>query len=225
MNDRSRGDPERRRCAIGRCCGGVLAPLGHDARHLTEEELRRRLRQLRADADALRELRAYLADAGIVRASAGDSVLLDQLVRMITSCDPPACLRSRSERRIATIASATEAEAEAEAPTYTRRERATQPAASTASARTSPGVAPPRAPVTPLAPVAPTPVRSWIEIEVVGEDGVRLAGVRYAITLPDGTRHEGITSTGAPDRFDDLDPGRCTFTFPDLDDDGVELQC
>lgn len=58
----------------------------------------------------------------------------------------------------------------------------------------------------------------WVEIEMVNEDGKPVPGVRYRVTLPDGqTLAEGTTDEKGAARVENIDPGNCKVTFPDLD--------
>ena len=69
--------------------------------------------------------------------------------------------------------------------------------------------------------VEPCPLAktTWIEIVLVGEDDQPVAGERYRITLPDGYVIEGRLDAKGEARAEDLDPGNCVVTFPDLDAD------
>jgi type VI secretion system secreted protein VgrG len=62
--------------------------------------------------------------------------------------------------------------------------------------------------------------KSWIEIELVDEDGKPVPGEAYKVTLPDGE----TVATGTLDekgfaRIEGIDPGTCKITFPNLDKD------
>jgi type VI secretion system secreted protein VgrG len=81
-----------------------------------------------------------------------------------------------------------------------------------------------------LKPLAPTTTphnpskakkrkKSWIEIELVGEDGSPIPGEAYKITLPDGTVAEGTLDDKGLARVDGIDPGNCQIAFPNLDQD------
>ncbi|HEY8561052.1 MAG TPA: phage baseplate assembly protein V, partial [Pyrinomonadaceae bacterium] len=60
--------------------------------------------------------------------------------------------------------------------------------------------------------------KSWIEIELVDEQGNPIAGERYRVTLPDGrTLAEGTTDEKGFARVSNIDPGNCKITFPRLD--------
>jgi type VI secretion system secreted protein VgrG len=65
--------------------------------------------------------------------------------------------------------------------------------------------------------------KSWIEIVLVDMNNQPIPGERYEIKLPDG---ETIASGSLDDkgfaRVDNIDPGNCKVTFPDLDKDAWE---
>jgi hypothetical protein len=59
---------------------------------------------------------------------------------------------------------------------------------------------------------------SWIEIELVDEANLPVAGEPYQITLPDGkTVAEGTLDDKGFARVDGIEPGTCKIAFPDLD--------
>ena len=58
---------------------------------------------------------------------------------------------------------------------------------------------------------------TWIEIELIGEDDQPRPGERYRILLPDGSASEGTLDGSGMARVDNIDPGTCVVTFPDLD--------
>jgi hypothetical protein len=79
-------------------------------------------------------------------------------------------------------------------------------------------------------PAAPTPAPErraasqrpgrevhWIEIEVLGEDGVGIANVEYLIVTPDQRQHRGVTDRDGRARLERIDAGECQVSFPKLD--------
>ena len=63
---------------------------------------------------------------------------------------------------------------------------------------------------------------SWIEIELVGEDGSPVPDEKYWIRLTDGREEEGTLDSEGKVRFDDIPPGVCIVKFPDLDEEAWE---
>ncbi|MEW6367260.1 MAG: phage baseplate assembly protein V [Acidobacteriota bacterium] len=63
---------------------------------------------------------------------------------------------------------------------------------------------------------------SWVEIEMVDEEGNPVAGERYRVTLPDGSVVEGTLNRQGLARIDGIDPGTCQITFPSLDQEAWE---
>jgi len=64
--------------------------------------------------------------------------------------------------------------------------------------------------------------RSWIEIEMVGEDGEPIPGVRYEIALPDETVVTGTLDEKGGARVEGFEPGACKVCFPELDEEAWE---
>ena len=65
--------------------------------------------------------------------------------------------------------------------------------------------------------------KSWIEIQLNDEDGKPVPGEPYKITLPDGTTvADGTLDDKGFARVDNIDPGTCQVTFPNLDKDAWE---
>lgn len=63
---------------------------------------------------------------------------------------------------------------------------------------------------------------SWIEIELVDEEGAPVPGEKYEITLPDGSVKTGTLGAIGFARVERIDPGNCKVTFPNLDKDAWE---
>jgi hypothetical protein len=79
---------------------------------------------------------------------------------------------------------------------------------------------------TPAAPAARRPARTspprvkektWVEIELLDDDGVPVASERYTIRVPDGSTREGRLDAGGRARVDNIDPGMCEVSFPDIE--------
>jgi type VI secretion system secreted protein VgrG len=64
--------------------------------------------------------------------------------------------------------------------------------------------------------------KSWIEIELVDEEGNPVPGEAYKVTLPDGSVDSGTLDEKGFCRIDGIDPGTCQITFPNLDKDAWE---
>ncbi len=71
-------------------------------------------------------------------------------------------------------------------------------------------------------PLAKKKQKSWIGIQLIGEDDQPVAGVAYRITFPDGTTKDGVLDENGSARADNIDPGSCVITFPELDQDAWE---
>ncbi|SMC20413.1 hypothetical protein SAMN02745857_00942 [Andreprevotia lacus DSM 23236] len=80
----------------------------------------------------------------------------------------------------------------------------------TATATTVPAAAPAPAP-------APAAEKTWIEIQLVGEDDQPIAGEEYEITLSNGLKFSGTLNAEGMARLEGLDPDTCQVTFPKLD--------
>ena len=87
----------------------------------------------------------------------------------------------------------------------------------------SPGGSTPPKPAPP-APAPPATDRSqWIHVKIADQDGKPVAGVRYVITAPDNTPHNGVTDGAGLAKLRDLPPGLCRVHFPDLEEKSVQL--
>ena len=62
-------------------------------------------------------------------------------------------------------------------------------------------------------------LRSWIEVQLVGEDDSPIAGEAYEIRLPGGTVISGTLDEKGSARLDGIAPGTCMVSFPNLDKD------
>jgi len=59
--------------------------------------------------------------------------------------------------------------------------------------------------------------KSWIEIELLDDEGEPISGEPYEITLPDKRVAKGSLDGNGFARVDGIDPGSCQVTFPKLD--------
>ncbi|HWM89369.1 MAG TPA: hypothetical protein VN493_01235 [Thermoanaerobaculia bacterium] len=59
--------------------------------------------------------------------------------------------------------------------------------------------------------------RSWVEIQLVGEDDSPIPSERYALKLPGGKLLEGTLDDQGMVRIEGIPPGQCQVVFPDLD--------
>jgi hypothetical protein len=66
-------------------------------------------------------------------------------------------------------------------------------------------------------PVIVPCVRSWIEFQLVDEDGNPVPNVKYRVKTPDGSSFDGALNDQGTVRFDNIDPGQCEITFPEID--------
>jgi hypothetical protein len=91
-----------------------------------------------------------------------------------------------------------------------------------ASVRTAGAI---EAPPEPLAPAKKPPkksdssdaaVKTWIAFQLIDEDGDPVPNVAYSATLPDGSVMTGSLDDQGAVRFDDIDPGECKFSFPEI---------
>lgn len=76
-------------------------------------------------------------------------------------------------------------------------------------------------PKLPPAEPAPPP-KTWIEIQLVNEDGYPIAHERYRIALPDGEVREGVLDESGQARLVDIDPGACKVMFPAFEEEALE---
>ena len=67
---------------------------------------------------------------------------------------------------------------------------------------------------------SPPPLRNhWLEIQLLGEDGVGIAGQRCRLVAGDGVERTGRTGPDGVARWTQLPPGACRVCFPDIDAD------
>jgi len=64
--------------------------------------------------------------------------------------------------------------------------------------------------------------KHWIQIELVGEDGVGIKNEKYMIITEDGNSYSGSTNAKGIARLEDISQGICRLTFTDLDEEAWE---
>ena len=64
--------------------------------------------------------------------------------------------------------------------------------------------------------------KSWIEIELVDEDGKPVPGEEFRVTMPDNTVTGGTLDEKGYAKITGIDPGSCKVTFPNLDKEAWE---
>jgi hypothetical protein len=62
-----------------------------------------------------------------------------------------------------------------------------------------------------------TVAKTWIEFQLVDEEGKPVSNASYKVKLPDGSIRNGSLDALGMTRFDDIDPGQCQITFTDID--------
>jgi hypothetical protein len=60
-------------------------------------------------------------------------------------------------------------------------------------------------------------LRTWIEVQLIGEDDKPIPGETYAITLPGGKVLTGTLDDNGVARIDGISAGNCLVSFPNLD--------
>jgi hypothetical protein len=60
-------------------------------------------------------------------------------------------------------------------------------------------------------------MRTWIEIQLVGEDGLPISGEAWVITIPGGRIITGTLDVNGVARVDGIPMGKCHVSFPKLD--------
>ncbi len=75
-------------------------------------------------------------------------------------------------------------------------------------------------------PLPPSPAerKTWIEVQLLDEDGEPVASERYWIRLPDGSVRQGRLDNHGLVRIEPLDEGECVVRWPTLDDTAATLE-
>jgi len=66
----------------------------------------------------------------------------------------------------------------------------------------------------------PAEEKKWIEIEVLNDAELPVAGEKYEVELPDGKIAAGTTNAQGIARINGVDPGSCKIRFPNMNEDG-----
>jgi hypothetical protein len=64
--------------------------------------------------------------------------------------------------------------------------------------------------------------KTWVEIALVDMEGNPVGGKHYLIKTPSGVVEEGYLDSTGRARLNNIDPGSCTISFPDLDREAWE---
>jgi hypothetical protein len=60
------------------------------------------------------------------------------------------------------------------------------------------------------------PVKTWIAVQLIDDHGDPVPNVAYKVTLPDGSVMSGSLDDQGVVRFDEIDPGECLVSFPEI---------
>jgi hypothetical protein len=60
------------------------------------------------------------------------------------------------------------------------------------------------------------PVKTWIAVQLIDDRGDPVPNAAYKVTLPDGSVMTGSTDDQGSVRFDEIDPGDCLVSFPEI---------
>ena len=61
------------------------------------------------------------------------------------------------------------------------------------------------------------PVKTWVEIRLVDDEGSPVPNELYRIVLPDGSTVEGTLDWAGCARYEEIDAGSCKVCFPEID--------
>jgi hypothetical protein len=62
-------------------------------------------------------------------------------------------------------------------------------------------------------------LRTWIEVQLIGEDDKPIPYQKYLVTLPGGATRSGTLDEEGKARIEGIPAGTCKVSFPDLDKD------
>ena len=58
--------------------------------------------------------------------------------------------------------------------------------------------------------------KTWVEVQLVDDDGAPVPDRAYRVQLPDGSLMTGTLDSEGKVRFDSIIPGTCQIEFPDI---------
>ena len=64
---------------------------------------------------------------------------------------------------------------------------------------------------------AKSPQATWIEVQLLDENGKPVPNAKYQVELSDGSTRSGTLNQQGSVRFEDIDPGDCQVSFPEID--------
>jgi hypothetical protein len=75
----------------------------------------------------------------------------------------------------------------------------------------------PQAPISkPPKKSSDAPVKTWVAVQLIDDRGDPVPNVPYKVTLPDGSVMTGSLDDQGAVRFDEIDPGECQVSFPEI---------
>jgi hypothetical protein len=75
---------------------------------------------------------------------------------------------------------------------------------------------PPGKPAPPPSKPEQVKQKTWVEIQLLDEEGIPMAREQYRLKLPNGSFEDGFLDKNGRARVDGIDPGTCQVSFPDL---------
>lgn len=60
------------------------------------------------------------------------------------------------------------------------------------------------------------PVKTWVAVQLIDDKGDPVPNAAYKVTLPDGSVMSGSLDDQGIVRFDEIDPGECLVSFPEI---------
>ncbi len=62
--------------------------------------------------------------------------------------------------------------------------------------------------------------KDWIELELIGEDGIKISNIDYILYLPNGNKREGKLNEDGYAKENDVPPGKCKIEFTNIENYG-----